>query len=114
VLVARRAEIARRRNTLLSLVQLNKEKRIAAISEKYKALVKIRYADIERIVRKYARDHSLTLVFHYSDPVDDKERVAVDWVSQIIGLPACVPMHMADGVDISIDITRLLNQFYNK
>lgn len=81
------------------------------VEEKEVKLISVIHKDIEETIRQYAVSNKLDLVLHYNAP--DKETdgkyANTNYIVQKMGSMACVPIYMAPGVDISKEITKILN-----
>jgi RNA polymerase sigma factor (sigma-70 family) len=67
------------------------------------------YKEIQAAARRYAKDHDLELVLHYTDSADGDDALSAANVARKMQAAACVPIYAADGVDITADIINVLN-----
>ncbi len=83
-----------------------------ALAKKEGDLITLIYNEVEDSVKKYAAMNSIELVMHYNDAVAESDRRSANNVARKMSAGACMPMHVAAGLDISDDIVQALNRQY--
>jgi Skp family chaperone for outer membrane proteins len=79
------------------------------VGEKTDKLTVEIYKDVREAARRYAKDHDLDLVLHYTDPSDGDDALSPANVARKMQAGASVPIYAADGVDVTADLVNLLN-----
>lgn len=69
------------------------------------------YKEVKDAVTAFARARNLEMVMHYNDGVAE-DAYLPQIFSRKIANGACMPMYVADGMDITNDVTNMLNQRY--
>jgi RNA polymerase sigma factor (sigma-70 family) len=67
------------------------------------------YKEIQSAVQHYAKAQDFDLVLLYNDPPDGNDALSPANVSRKMQAVGCVPMYTADGLDITTEITNVLN-----
>lgn len=83
------------------------------LSKKQGDQVVIIYKEIEEAVQVYARSKDIELVLHYND-MQPSDLYSPMNVSRKLGLGAAFPIYAAPGMDITNDITTMLNTRYQR
>jgi Skp family chaperone for outer membrane proteins len=83
-----------------------------ALGKKEGDLITLVYREVEDAVRKYAEAQGIELVLHYNDAVADSDRSSPTNIARKMSAGACMPMHVAPGLDISNEIVDHLNRKY--
>jgi outer membrane protein len=66
------------------------------------------FKEVYECAQRYAQQHDIDLVLQYTDPVAD-DYFLPQWFTRKLQNQACMPMVMAQGMDITVPITELLN-----
>jgi len=72
--------------------------------------MKIIYADIAEVARRYALGHNLDLVLHYNDATTREDFNSAMKVARKIQTGALMPIYAAPGMDISVELAKILNE----
>lgn len=67
------------------------------------------YKEIEEAVQVYARTYAIELVLQYADP-DSQEKYLPAYFQQRLSNRACMPLYLDPRMDITANITAMLNQ----
>ena len=90
------------------------DKMKALIAKKTDQQMVIVYSDIRRAAERYAKAHDLELVLHYNDATTQAEMDGPANITRKLQAGAAMPIYSAPGVDISKEITALLNDGLKK
>jgi Skp family chaperone for outer membrane proteins len=72
--------------------------------------MKILYMDVAEASRRYAVAHDIEVVLHYNDAVTPEEALNPQNIARKLNTGPLTPLYTAAGVDISTELTDLLNQ----
>jgi Skp family chaperone for outer membrane proteins len=71
--------------------------------------MKIIYMDVVEAAQRYATDHEFDLVLHYNDATTPEDYHSAMNIARKIQTGALMPIYAAAGMDISVDVVKLLN-----
>ena len=72
--------------------------------------MKILFRDVEEAVKRYAANHDLDVVLHYNDAITPVDYLSGQNIARKLQSGALMPIYSTAGIDISKDITDLLNR----
>ena len=76
--------------------------------------MRILFLDVYDAAQRYASTHDLDLVMHYNDAIDRKDYLSSQNIARKLHSGAIMPIYLASGIDISTDITEMLNKKTSK
>jgi Skp family chaperone for outer membrane proteins len=68
------------------------------------------YKGVELVAKRYATEHGVQMVIHFSDGTTEKEANTFTKIRWKMGQGALFPIYLAPGVDISKEIVAMLNE----
>jgi Skp family chaperone for outer membrane proteins len=92
----------------------NQVKAKKALGKKSEEEMKILYMDVYEAARRYAAAHEFDLVLHYNDGVTEEELHSPQNIARKLNTGALTPLYAARGMDISSELTNLLNEGLRK
>ncbi len=108
----KKAEIEKKLKQLKRDLEDNTTDAKNGLTKKSDDMVVILYKEVHSAAQRYAKAHDLELVLHYND-ADDKTEPASFWssanVARKMQAGACVPLYIAPGMDISLEIVAAMN-----
>ncbi len=106
---ARRDEINRKLKDIQRQLEDNKTEAEKIIVKKQEEQLVILYRDIRVVVDRYAAAHGFELIFHYNDATTPDEYWSPQNIARKMQAGALMPMHIANGLEISSNIISTLN-----
>jgi Skp family chaperone for outer membrane proteins len=110
----RREEIEQKVKELQRSIEDNKTRANRTLTRKQEQQLKTLYRDVEDAARRYAKAQDIELVLHYNDAEREQDRTSPANIMRKMQAGACLPMYAAAGVDISKEISTLLNDAYRR
>jgi Skp family chaperone for outer membrane proteins len=80
--------------------------------KKQSDMLKIIYGDVQDAASRYARAHNFDMVLHYNDAITMEDYSSVMNIVRKLEQPACMPLYVAPGMDISMQVRDSLNASY--
>lgn len=105
----KRDQIEKRLKELTRLIEDNKMEASKVLNKKQGEQLKILYGDVRVAAYRYAQAHGHDMVLHYNDAVTEQDYNSEQNISRKMQAGALMPIYMASGVDVSIDIVKALN-----
>jgi Skp family chaperone for outer membrane proteins len=68
------------------------------------------YREVNEAVEHYARANDIEMVMHYNDAVTPQDILSPANVQRKLQNPACMPMYVTPGMNITASITQMLNE----
>ena len=90
-------------------IEDNKMEGSKVLAKKQEEQLKILYMDVRTVAARYAAAHGYEVVMHYNDAVTDADYYSGPNIARKLQAGALMPIYMANGVDISRDLTITLN-----
>lgn len=72
--------------------------------------IKIIYLDVTQAAQQYALAHGFDLVLHYNDALTKEDYFSAANISRKLQSGALMPFYSAPGMDITMDLTKILNE----
>jgi Skp family chaperone for outer membrane proteins len=95
------------------LIEDNQNEAKAAIGKKGDEQMVILYKEVREACQRYAESQGLEMVLHYNDaPLGTPEFDSPANVARKMQAGACMPVYVANGMDISNEILKMLNDKY--
>ncbi|NBO91530.1 MAG: OmpH family outer membrane protein [Planctomycetia bacterium] len=105
----RRDQIEKKLKELTRLIEDNKMEASKVLNKKQGEQLKILYNDVRVAAYRYAQAHGHDMVLHYNDAVTEQDYNSEQNISRKMQAGALMPVYMAPGVDVSMDIVKALN-----
>ncbi|MGL4550740.1 MAG: OmpH family outer membrane protein [Gemmataceae bacterium] len=105
----KRDQIEKRLKELTRLIEDNKMEASKVLNKKQGEQLKILYNDVRVAAYRYAQAHGHDMVLHYNDAVTEQDYNSEPNISRKMQAGALMPIFMAPGVDVSMDIVKALN-----
>jgi Skp family chaperone for outer membrane proteins len=87
----------------------NSAKAKLTLGKKSDTQMKTLYEDVLEAGKRYAAAHDFDLVLHYNDATTQPDRSSVPNIARKLQAGALMPVYVTDGLDITQEITDLLN-----
>ena len=106
----KREEIEAKLKDLQRKIEDNKVEASKVLNKKQGEQLKILYNDVRVAAWRYASAHGIDMVLHYNDAITDADYNSEPNISRKMQAGALMPIYMANGVDVSVQIVQALNQ----
>jgi Skp family chaperone for outer membrane proteins len=106
----KREEIEAKLKDLQRKIEDNKVEASKVLNKKQGEQLKILYNDVRVAAWRHASAHGIDMVLHYNDAITEADYNSEPNISRKMQAGALMPIYMANGVDVSVQIVQLLNQ----
>jgi Skp family chaperone for outer membrane proteins len=90
-------------------IEDNKRDAQKVITKKQSDMLKTIYGDVQDAASRYARAHNFEMVLHYNDATTSEDYSSFANIFRKLEQPACMPLYVAPGMDISMQVLESLN-----
>jgi Skp family chaperone for outer membrane proteins len=105
----KKAEVERKLKDIQRKVEDNNAEAKLVLGKKSDDQMKIVYMDVVEAAQRYAASHEFDLVLHYNDAVTREDYLSAMNIARKVQTGALMPLYAAPGMDISMEVVRMLN-----